>query len=79
MECPMRKFSESPAIHATKKKIKNNSIFRLYCGLAASAAAAKSNESPGRKGVITAPVSIKTMANKITYDQPPKVFTIDTM
>jgi hypothetical protein len=34
--------------------------------LAARAAAAKINESPGRKGKITMPVSIKIMAKRIT-------------
>jgi hypothetical protein len=32
---------------------------------AASAPAAKSSESPGRKGVTTSPVSAKTIANRM--------------
>jgi hypothetical protein len=37
--------------------------------------AANSNESPGRNGKTTAPVSIKITANKAAYDQPPQVLT----
>ena len=47
-------------------------------GFAAIAHAAKSNESPGRNGMITAPVSMKMMANKIKYVQLPNVLTMVT-
>jgi hypothetical protein len=40
-------------------------ILRGWDSLAAKAPAAKSNESPGRKGVTTSPVSQKMMKNSI--------------
>lgn len=44
--------------------------------LADNAAAANNNESPGRNGKITAPVSIKMIANRIKYVELPKVLTM---
>lgn len=62
---PKKKLSESPPIEAARKMKMNRPMFNPYVAFAESAAAANNNESPGRNGKITAPVSIKMIANKI--------------
>lgn len=75
---PKKKFSESPPIDAIRNIAIKIQIFKWYVGLAAKAAAANNNESPGRNGRITAPVSTKIMVNKMRYVHPPNVLTIFT-
>ena len=72
---PNQKLSESPVVAAIQNSNINTQWLSELPDRAAMDPAANSNESPGRNGKTTAPVSIKITANRAAYDQPPHVFT----
>ena len=62
---PIKKLRESPANAAIQNNNTNNQGSKLYAALALIAPAANKRESPGRKGIITMPVSIKMIKNRM--------------